>query len=341
MGLFCLFEPVIFSGKCYNNYMNERVSDQSNLRPHRKYAINLLGRFVGAGLRKNKNAPSFSIRMTDTIIRHTLPKPETNLTKEQFHFIDDLYQKAKLWHGTGRYQYKNSKPVDILRYIAAHGALHPQLDSWDFAGPMTTISLAPSRVYARAYADMHGKGAAEPGRYGSSLFWAALFVGDMKFEGLIEGKAWTPKGLQATRKHIAKNSDIWYRKISSTKLSTMEAFYYGSDIPDNYPIIFGVKSDSIQQAPTTRTVAIHEVRSDHPLPLDKEVTHIEVPRERIRETETILTGAGHDMPVIAIEDVETYTSHKLFSELVANYWDKQDVLKIDPKKVRRSLVRDD
>ncbi|HKR81697.1 MAG TPA: hypothetical protein VJR27_01720 [Candidatus Saccharimonadales bacterium] len=321
--------------------MSEQEFKRGNLRPYRKYAINILGRFVGAQLRNHHPTKLRSVKVVDAITRSLLSKPETSLSTDRQKSLDDLFQNTTLWHGTGRYQYKNGKSVDVLRYIVSHGALYPQPDSWDFAGPMTTISLAPARMYARAYADMHGKGSFESERYGSALFWAALFVGDMKVEGLIEGRAWTPKGIQAGRNHIKKNADTWYRKISSTKLSTMEAFHYGSDIPGNYPIIFGIKGDAIDQAPTTRTVAIHEVRAKNHLPLRQEVTYLEVPRDKIAETEGYLDSAGFHLPVIAIEDVEAYASGKLLSELVANQWSKRYIAEVNPKEILETLARND
>jgi hypothetical protein len=183
---------------------------------------------VGSRLRKHPGRIPISLNLINHAVRQVLTFPRgILLTSSSYAVIDKLIGQTQLWHGLGRYQYRDGKPVDILAYIIAHDALRPQLDTWDFSGPMTTLSLAPSRMYARAYVDMHGKGSAEPGRYGSSLFWAAIFVGDMKFEGTIESGSWTPAKWRLGREHIAKNTQQWYRKISSV---------------------------------TTRTVALHEVK---------------------------------------------------------------------------------
>lgn len=319
--------------------MTKEVNHEGGVNQGTKYLVNALGRFIGSRLRANDNMPTPLISKIDDLFRRRTPSPETVLGDEQYNKLHNLHSQTKLWHGTGRYQYKDGKAVDILRFITSHGALHPQPDTWDFAGSMTTISLAPSRMYARAYADMHGKGIGEPGRYGSSFFWAALFVGDMKVEGLIEGKAWTPKGLQAVRRHIVKNTDLWYRKISQQKRSTMEAFYFGSDIPNNYPIIFGVRGERIDQAATTRTVAIHEVRAHNPISLDEEVSYIEVPRERMSETQDILTKAGYSgLPLTAIEDNEAYMAAKALSQLITNTWTQQNIVDVDRRDVLKSLL---
>jgi hypothetical protein len=284
---------------------------------YRKYAINVLGRLVGSQVRKHGSGISIMLRSVDFIASKVMTVPNVPLTVRQQKALAQYMQKTTFWHGAGRYQYKHGQKTDVLRYIIDHGALEPQLDRWDFDGPMTTISLAYSRMYARAYADMHGRGSFEVGRYGSSLFWAALFVGDMKAEGIVERKLWKPKAFRAELKRVGSNTEAWYQKMSQVPLSTMQAFHYGSDIEGNYPIIFGIRGNNIKPALTSRTVGLHEVRSSAPLSLKTDVVYIEVPSGKVDDVRKMLMGAKYEIPVVAIEEAELYVSSRPLSQLVS------------------------
>ncbi len=69
--------------------------------------------------------------------------------------LQDIQKNTQYWHGTGRYQYRDGKKVDILKSIVNSGGLMPHVDDIDLVGKMNSISMAKSRIYARAYADMH------------------------------------------------------------------------------------------------------------------------------------------------------------------------------------------
>ena len=72
--------------------------------------------------------------------------------------VEAASKQTEYWHGTGRYQYRDGKIVDVLKGMIEQGGLLPQRDDIDTVGVMDSISLARSRTYARAYADMHENG---------------------------------------------------------------------------------------------------------------------------------------------------------------------------------------
>ena len=80
----------------------------------------------------------------------------------------------------------------------------PQQDELDLTGPMKSLSFAKSRMYARAYADMHGKGAKESNRHGSSTFWAWTFAGDIYTELVKETKLWRRENRLKSRQHFTQ-----------------------------------------------------------------------------------------------------------------------------------------
>lgn len=223
---------------------------------------------------------------------------------------DIMYEDTSLWHGTGRFKYKDGEVKDVLASIADDGVISPSLDRFDFNGPMESISLARSRMYARAYADMFGEIPDDSDRYGSSLFWACAFLGSTAVEASIEMKVWRPSGYYEMMRHLGKAGVTeWYKKVTSLNDVNMVDVYSGvSDIENNYPILFGVRN--VEGIPTSRAVAIHEVRTDRNLDLDSDITHVEVPHRNIEETRKILAGVA----IRAIEEGESYSSKYTFTE---------------------------
>ena len=286
----------------------------------RYIAAGFLGRAVGSQLRKQAKTQKQSnmLKIVDQIAAAKMPKLNRQLLTEQARStLKEFFSQSKLWHGTGRYQYKDGKVTDVLDSIAKIGKLQPQYDDIDFNRPMESLSLARSRVYSRSYADMHGKGAAEPERYGTSALWAWIFLGDIGAEAMLEGRVWTKDGRLDTRDHFAQcNANDWYQKVRSSYAGTMTLFRRGSDIDGNYPIVFGVKDSGIETADTSHSIAIHEVRVTQPLSLKEDITHIEVPREKIEETQTLLRSYGHEVPILAIEDCEQFIADISFTELI-------------------------
>lgn len=237
------------------------------------------------------------------------------LDDERHAAVKTVTEAASLWHGTGRYQYKQGgRIVDVLKRIAVTGEIATNYDQYDIsAGPMHSISLAKSRMYARAYADMHinqRRRDGEPLRHGSAIFWASVFIGDWALEFARE-----QGGYRNARDQMRNaGSDNWHNKINASPLDIRAGFTQGSDINGNYPVLFGV--DSARNTRTSGSFALHEVRTRHPISLMR-VTHIEVPQDRIAPTEALFAEYGKHQPTVAsIEDAERYASTFSFSELM-------------------------
>jgi hypothetical protein len=218
--------------------------------------------------------------------------------------------RALYWHGTGRYQYRGETTIDVLQSIADKGQILPNYDTFDITRPMDSVSLARARIYGRAYADMHGRGANEQERYGNSLFWACAFLGSVAVEACKETKVWSPKGYGLMISHLRETSAVdWYKKITrALEPSVIYAYGNGSDIDNNYPMLFGVKA--IETTEVSQTVSLHEVRSEQPLDISSDITHVEVPRDKIDETKRVLGGVA----IRAIEDGERIAAQYTFSE---------------------------
>lgn len=284
----------------------------------RYFLVGVAGRIVGNAIRRHERSgkPNASVKVVDAVGAKLLKVIPLSATDQES--IKEVFKSTKYWHGTGKYQYKNGKRVDVLDFIVTHGALIPQYDNLDITGPMVSVSLAKSRMYARAYADMHGKGSMEVNRHGSSTFWVWIFAGDIYGELIKEMKLWKRKNRIASRKHFSEGgAHIWPSKVSATDMPVPEIFNHGSDIPGNYPILFGIKNGSFEPALTSRSIAIHEARSKQRILLNSHVTHIEVPRVRINEVSTLLQQKNLKVRVLAIEDCEQYVSGLSLSRLIA------------------------
>jgi len=215
-----------------------------------------------------------------------------------------------LWHGTGRYKYEDGKIVDVLDGMAVKGSIEPHDDKFDMLGDMRTVSLARSRMYARAYADMHGKGHEELERYGKSLFWASAFLGAVAVEAAKEAKVWRPSGYYRMLDHLRNaNAVEWYKKVTRVENPGVTSVYkHGSDIEKNYPVLIAVKD--VEPVKTSKAVALHEVCTIQPISLSEDVEYIEVPRNNIEETEEVLGG----LDIRPMEEGEWYSIRCSFTE---------------------------
>ena len=230
--------------------------------------------------------------------------------------VERASKQTEYWHGTGRFQYRDGKVVDVLKGMIEQGGLLPHRDDIDLVGAMDSVSLARSRTYARAYADMHENG--EKGeRNGSALLWSAAFIGPLALKIAQEEKVWRSDNRQRVKEHFgASNSAQWYTKVRQEPTGTLGIFARGSDIEDNYPILFGVKDGTVTPTKTSESVAVHEVRSTEPIGFI-DLTHIEVPESKVLEIQAMLMQAGYEVPVMAIEDFEAYASRQSFAEQVS------------------------
>jgi len=70
--------------------------------------------------------------------------------------LSELDHQTSYWHGTGRYQHQGGEDVDVLGAVLNNAALNPPVDPYTTeSDPSETVSLARTRLYARAYADIH------------------------------------------------------------------------------------------------------------------------------------------------------------------------------------------
>jgi hypothetical protein len=228
-------------------------------------------------------------------------------------------QDANLWHGTGRYQHGQNEDIDVLKNIITSGALRPVEDAYAiFSGGeiMQSISLTRLRVIARCYADMHGNGLGEQNRYGDALTWVSYYYG--LFYARLYGlhlptlrryyKTWH------SLTHDDNGHNTWGKKVNKDSQDVWDSFGLGSDIPGNYPIIFGLKDikDTVQ---LSRVFQDYEVRVRQTISLSN-VTHIEVPQSKVKEVERLLTRHSCRIPVEPIELGEYIASQRPFSDLL-------------------------
>jgi hypothetical protein len=290
------------------------VAPQSEFDNSKVYRGGILGLMALRAVKGKSGALSEGIAKRiidkDSTVAGREVAPET-MTK-----VEATVKQTEYWHGTGRYQYRDSKVVDVLKGMIEQGGLLPQRDDIDLVGAMESVSLARSRTYARAYADIHENG--EKGeRHGSALLWSAAFIGPLALKIAQEEKVWRSENRQRVKNHFAtSNSARWYEKVRQEPTGTLGIFAKGSDIEDNYPILFGIKEGIVTPTKTSESVAIHEVRSTEPVGFNG-LTHIEVPASRVLETQAMLTEAGYEVPVMAIEDFEAYAARQSFTEQVS------------------------
>jgi hypothetical protein len=224
---------------------------------------------------------------------------------------------TEFWHGTGRFQYSGGKKVDVLESMLKAGGITPQHDDIDIVGDMQSISLSRSRLYSRAYADMHQHGPCSE-RFGSSLFWAAAFIGPLGAKMAVGEKMWKKQNRDRVKAHFdSSNSANWSQKVRSEPTGTLGVFAMGSDIPGNYPVLFGIKTDSAEKSNTSEYIAIHETRASNQLGFG-DLTHIEVPEANLQETKTMLDSFNVNIPLYAIEDFEAYAAAQDFNSLITS-----------------------
>jgi hypothetical protein len=233
------------------------------------------------------------------------------------------YMKAirhtRLWHGTGRYQYSNGEIVDVLSQIIASGGLRPVPDAYAImlgGEHMTSISATPLRIIARSYADIHGKGALEENRFGSSMWWVSYYYGSF-YAQLFTKHIFTiarqyKKWHEATSD--AQGERTWGKKVNTKAKHVWDVFGLGSDIMNNYPILLGIKRQA-DLAAIPDAIAKTEVRLIHTVDLH-DFTHIEVPEAKVIETEAIISRSGHSIQVFPIELGEYIASKQSIDSLL-------------------------
>ena len=226
---------------------------------------------------------------------------------------------SALWHGTGRYKRNNGARIDILTSILEAGSLTPVEDVYAILsgnGTMESISLTRLRIIARSYADMFGKGFQEKNRYGDALMWNSYYYG--LFYARTYGLHYPTLKKNYARWHALahdKNGHTtWGKKVNVNAKNVWDIFGLGSDIEDNYPIIFGIQNitDIALLSPVFRA---YEVRVNRKILL-QEINHIEVPASKVADVKTLLGQFNIDIPVVSIELGECLATKDRFSKLV-------------------------
>lgn len=227
-----------------------------------------------------------------------------------------VIKHTALWHGTGRFQHGKNKTLDILDAIIQADSLTPASDAYAvFVGgdEMVSISTTPLRIIARSYADTHGKGESEPNRYGSALWWVSYYY------SLFYGESFTryaPLMLRNWHKWRTATADtsgkrLWGKKVRKEAYSVWDVFGSGSDIPGNYPILFGIARYGAS-VKLPKVMAKTEVRLEDPVRF-ADLSHIEVPEEKVAEVRSLLMRFGLKVPVFAIELGEYVASQQGFA----------------------------
>lgn len=246
--------------------------------------------------------------------------------------IENLYKQTTHWHGTGRYHYKHGndsryeavvtdETTDILEGVLTSNGLAPHHDPWiDSNGK--TVSLATTRMHARAFARIH---ATEKEmlvyELGSIKFWlrfyfALLFI--WLFANLRSHQSFIRDTLRTSFSKDIQNWASAIRKPQNGKVISILDMFKGdiptSDIEGNYPVLLGIKADLkelIETIPLTHKV---EQRSLKPITLEM-FTQIEVPLQKISETKNLLERHNVRIPVIPIEFGDIYLADRPLSDL--------------------------
>ncbi len=287
----------------------------SSKSAHRRIAVAAIaGYYINETA--SRQGPRKVVNKIAELVVNKSAQPKTELSESFAHTYKERLQKTEYWHGTGRRQYdEKGNVVDILESILKTGGLVTHEDSFDpIAGTMRTISLAKSRMYARSYADIHGAGKYETERHGSSTFWAQYFIGSCATEAIMEVRPWTKEGRLKADAIRAMELPNWGAKVNSAIKGWLTPFFVGSDISNNYPILVGLDGESAKRTHMSKALSLHELRTSNNIGLEH-ITHIEVPRANLQETELLIASYGHSMSVIPIEDAEVYASHQPFTEL--------------------------
>ncbi len=230
-------------------------------------------------------------------------------------------KQAKYWHGTGWMQYDaDGKVQNSFKEILAEGGLRPSHDVFDIStGEMSSVSCTNIRVYARIYADMHHyNGAKKDTRLGEPFMWGYYFIASSALMAIHHMRLWANvKKRHALGDGVKANmKGMWIKKVSQRKYISLKNFFIkGSDIPDNFGVLIGIKCiDRIVD--TSPYISMYETRTGSTIPIGM-WTHLEVPRSEIDKMTSILRQAEIEIPVYAIEDCEQYWSRMPFSSLVS------------------------
>lgn len=312
--------------KLFSSILLYKMGQQSKLSESDKYKRQF---WTDAAKHLPHHASAKIARATksDMLIKHSYRSRQEKLSslplkpyseKEVAEYMS-VIRHARLWHGTGRYQYSSDEVVDVLSQIMISGGLRPVPDAYAImlgGEHMTSISATPLRIIARSYADIHGKGALEEDRFGSSMWWVSYYYGS--FYAQLFTKHIFTIARQYKKWHEATSNTqgerTWGKKVNTKAKHVWDVFGLGSDITDNYPILLGIKHQA-DLAAIPDAIAKTEVRLNRAVDLH-DFTHIEVPEAKVTETEAIIGRSGHSIRVFPIELGEYVASKQSIDSLL-------------------------
>jgi hypothetical protein len=249
--------------------------------------------------------------------------------------IQQACERASYWHGTGRYHYRyegdsryttvsTDSVLDVLNSILEEDGLRPHLDPWIDSGG-ETISLATTRAHSRLFARIHLYEKDELiYELGSMRFWVQFYILVLVpwLLGSLQGLQLLWKGLLTGPSR--KNLHAWIsaiRKPENTRVIGLRDIFTvyapGSDIEGNCPILLGINGNGLEIiniVPIAHKDHKVEVRTLQPI-RTSDFTHIEVPFNRIAETERFLKDKGIELEVLPLEYVDLYMSDIPLAEL--------------------------
>lgn len=235
-----------------------------------------------------------------------------------------IVSRAAYWHGTGRYQYSvvaadkyqgvSDSVADKLQQILAAGGLTPHFDPYYESGASdgATVSLAHCRMYARYYAQIHQSAGHDLDyEYGAAGDWVTLVGAHLGVSGI--GEVILTYATAGTQPAVEK----WARSVHrSPSLTGIVTGVQRSDIRGNHGILFGIRK-SVSLVRLESRMRRVEARSAHRIAFE-DMTHVEVPADKVAATTRRLRALGLELPVLAMEDVEAVLSRFSTSQLVEN-----------------------
>ena len=265
--------------------------------------------------------------------------------------LQALRGETGYWHGLGRFRYPynaenkwsgvdhSGAPVDVLSPLLRKG-LQPQHDFFhglnNLEGQTHTVSVTPNRQYARAYASMYGETANDPLKYtyGPRAFWGIYFLGNSLLEGwkdldflrnefrikvLSTQDDPERKHRRDSVEHMLSNAKQWGAPshkpkppiLSNSGLLLATAT---SDIPNNHPLIVGIRRDAFQAVSMWRPFIAHEVRSATAIP-PEQWTCLEAPLKQVEAVRAKVREQGLDIPVVPMEFAELLDGEMHFRDL--------------------------
>ena len=246
--------------------------------------------------------------------------------------IATLYTETTHWHGTGRYHYKHQEEsryeevctdtvTDILSSILKSNCLRPHIDPWIDSGG-ETVSLATTRMHARAFARIHATD--EDSllyELGSVKYWLRLYF-ILLFVWFISNLRRHLTFIKSLfRSSFSKDVQNWasaIRKPHKNKVVSIFDIFKGdiptSDIDGNYPILIGIATNSQELINTIPLTSKVEERSLQPITIDM-FTHLEVPLQMVAKTEDILKEHNVSLPIIPMEFGDIYLANEPLDKL--------------------------